>query len=764
MAFDLETLEFPLFIEAVKKTFVSSFGAVKLAELRPTISAPAALSFQNDLKALMDIYSASRPPELLNDHNFYLLFKRLINEKDNNDSPQAEDYLALKEYLFYLGRLRAYFVSKGEKATRVKAFTERIQPNETFARDIEATFEDDGEIKDSASAELARLRSGIRDVRRRIQGQLKNIFSKANADKYIQEQVVVLRHGRYTVPCKTNFSQYMEGIIHDRSTSGSTLYVEPSVCVPVNNELQESIMRERLEIARILAELARRLNDYLPELSRTVSAYTELVFRAELAAFFHKYDICFPEFTGKIRFNKVHHPLLFLGKGKASVPLDIRLEGAALMVVTGPNTGGKTASMKSLGLNHLIAMCGLPLFGVSADVDFFTEIRADIGDRQSLVMDLSTFSAHMTNIRDIITGIKGRALVLFDELGTGTDPREGAALAIAVLEYLRDKKAVVALTTHFSELKTYAFRRPDARLYAVDFDYETFAPRYNLLEGVAGSSDPVLIARRLGFPEEVTRQAESRAREMKSSLEAGLEELNLMKAEAEHKRRENELLLEKLASREAALSKKEGELSERLSRKELDLLEDTVALLQKGKRLAAQKDKSSPEEISQDLEAVTGRIGELKSKQKKIEGLTVGDSVYLERYGKSGKVLALEGKKAQIDLSGLKVWLPTMDLVGRKLKEEKGAKPVATVKRHSEGSRPELLLVGKRVEEALDIVDKYIDEAQLTGYEKVYIIHGRGSGQLRRAIQDFLRTCGRIKAYETASNEEGGNAVTVVEL
>jgi DNA mismatch repair protein MutS2 len=297
----------------------------------------------------------------------------------------------------------------------------------------------------------------------------------------------------------------------------------------------------------------------------------------------------------------------------------------------------------------------------------------------------------------------------------------------------------------------------------VDFDYESFAPRYTLLEGVAGSSDPVLIAGRMGFPEEVIKTAEEIVMGMKSSSEVALEELNLMRAEAEHAKK---LIAEQeagLKAKYAELEAKSGELEERLAKRELDLLEDTVALLQKGKRLAAERTKATADEISGDLDIVSAKIAKLKSKQKKIEDVKLGDTIYLERYSKTGKILSLDNGSAYIDLEGIKVRISRTDLVGKKITREK-KQTVTVPASHAAASRSELLLVGKRVEEALDLLDKYIDDALLTGYDKVYIIHGRGSGQLRRAVQDFLRTCGRIKAYEAASATEGGNAVTIVNL
>jgi DNA mismatch repair protein MutS2 len=735
-----------------------------MLQLSPKRSIPEAISFQNDLKCLLDLFNNINPPSINNDNKFYLFYKRISDLESQFLSIEPEEYITIKDHLQQMISLRQYLVAKQRNILRLEPIVSALQPDVELADTLERTFEPSGEIKDSASHELMSLRRKLKEVKKRIQSLLQETFNKPNADKYIQESVVVLRNGRYTIPCKTNFSQYISGIIHDRSASGQTLYVEPAACVAINNDMQGTILAENLEVARILAALLARFNAGLPTLHTTIAAYTELTFLIGLAAFYRGYDIVFPEFGEKIALIGLHHPLLKINKGDGSIPVDIKLsDSERLIVVSGPNTGGKTASLKSIGLNHLIAMSGLPVMARQANMVFFSDIKADIGDKQSLVMDLSTFSSHITNINSIITGIGRRALVMFDELGTGTDPREGAALALSVLDYLKDKNATVIVTTHFSELKAYAYEQRHAKLYSVDFNYDTYEPLYRLLEGIAGKSDPILIATRLGFPKEVIERADSYMQSMKSQSDMALEELNMMRAEAEHTKRMLAEQEARLLAKERKLQDGESDLQSKLSKKELQLLEETYALLQKGKRLADERAKRPAEEIAEDIKAVSEKITAIKSKQKPIAELKEGDVIFLERYGKIGKVLSLDAKTAYMDMEGLKVKIDRRELVGHKVGDNK-PKPIKVSSKHTAESRGELVLVGKRVEEALDILDKYIDESHLSGYNKVYIVHGRGSGQLRRAIQDFLRTCGRINSYHTATTEEGGNAITVVEL
>lgn len=767
--FDLDTLEFSLFCDTLKRHYVSAFSVSALSGLRPAESASQALAFQKELGCIFNILSKNSF-SVINDNGFYDFFNRAVSAEMLSFSVEPEEYEYLRQFLLQADAVKTFIKGKNATAQATQAiqpllkYIDNIVPDMELADTIGRTFETNGDIKDNATVTLYNIRRKLLDVKKRIQSVLQSTFNRSGADKFIQEQVVVLRNGRYTIPCKTNFNQYIQGIVHDKSASGQTVYVEPVSCIPINNDMQESILAEQQEIARILDEMLKRFIAYIPELKVLVKNYTDLVFRLETAIFYDKYEYCMPQFGERVYFKDVHHPLLKINKSTKSIGIDVRFEkDIKLAVITGPNTGGKTASLKSVGLNHIIAMCGFPVFGKHAEVMFFTDVLADIGDKQSLSMDLSTFSSHMTNIKEIMASIGERALVLFDELGTGTDPKEGAALAKSVLEYLREKSALVMVTTHFAEIKAYAYGRIDAVMYAVDYDYDTFAPRYRLLEGVAGSSEPVLIAQRLGFPDEVISNARSIIAGMKTEADMLLEEINLMKAEAEHTKRALKEREEDLLRKEARFEEARQELDSKLAKKELELLEDTFALLQKGKRLASEKAKASTEEITEDIKKVDEKIAKIKQKRPTIADVRVGDTIFLERYNKIGKILSLDSTTAFVDLEGMKVKIKKQDLVGKKLTQDK-PKPVKLTARVESGQRRELVIVGKRVEEGLDILDKFIDDSLLAGYDKVYVIHGRGSGQLRNAVQDFLRTCGRVKSYETASNEEGGSAVTVVTL
>ncbi|GHU85241.1 endonuclease MutS2 [Deferribacterales bacterium] len=772
MNIDYQTLEFPLFKGEVCGTFASKFAAREFDRLEPKQSLTEIHSFQKDLRSIFELYHSVPAYMLENDGDFFAIYAKLSAENMKLFSPEAGDYLIIARFIISLLALKRHLESHRRHLAPLTAELDNLKPDEELLLRIQSTFEEDGSIRDGATSELKELRRALKVAHDRVQRSLQAVLRSANADKFIQEYMLVMRGGRYTLPCKANFNKYIEGYIHDRSASGQTLYVEPTSAVSAGNELQDKLLAESAEITKILAALAAQLREHIHELHTTTGAYSYLAMLIELQKFYNLNDYTFPTFGDEIRFKSIHHPLILIRKSNASIPLDLFMDiDDNLIVISGPNTGGKSAALKSIGLNHIIGMCGLPLFGVEAELLYLDTLLADIGDNQSLIMDLSTFSAHVANIKRMLESISGKTLLLCDELGTGTDPREGAALAQAVLEHIADGGAKAVITTHFSEVKGYALEHPAAKIYAVDFDYENFTPSYRLLEGVIGRSDPIMTARRLGFPSSITEVAQRRIDALKGAREVELEEISLMRAEAEHIKRTLESQRQELLEREKRIEAGEADLKQRLAKRELELLEETTSLLQRARRLANDgnkgKVKDSTEQIDEAIKGVNEKIERAKSARKLIEGLKAGDIVFLEQYSKVAQIISIEKDTAFIDLEGLKMRMQLRDIVGRRIDNRTGKNVKVksdTTASKTRAVRRELLLVGKRVEEALDLLDKYLDESRLSGYEQVYIVHGRGSGQLRAAIHEYLKSSSSVKRYALASNEEGGNAITVVEL
>ena len=677
---------------------------------------------------------------------------------------EPQELMEMRKFFINAASLKAALIDAG--AVHLKAYLKNMSALTDISNEIGEVLNDKGDIRDDASSKLKEIRNELLSVRKKIQNSLNSVLYSANADKFIQELVVTERSGRFTLPCKSNFRQYIEGIVHDRSASGQTLFVEPETTVSMNNAHHELKAEERKEIFRILSKIIRTLYEKRREIKLTSENYGEVAFFLETARFYQSKPHCIPTFGNVFEFDRVHHPIIYLEKKDGSTPLSIRMESEERIgVISGPNTGGKTAALKSLGLNHIIASAGLPLIGKFAKLYKVSNVLADIGDHQSLVMDLSTFSSHMVNIKDILSKADEKSLVLMDELGTGTEPREGAAIAVAVCESLADKGAVTFVTTHFAEIKNFALSRSDSAIFSVDFDYKTFEPKYSLQKGVVGKSDPLVISKRLGFPKEVVNRAEELIEEAKNSLEIGIEELNRLKSELIKERDTYRNHRLRLLERQVVFEKKEKELKLRLDKKETELLEEAARLFERAKRLSGKKqDKISEQEVLEGIEKTAEKLTELKKKLKPIRNTQVGDIVFLEKYEKTGKIIALEGNNATLDLGGLKITMKRTDLVGKKVHEEERVKDVRLKADVAPAVRREILLVGKRVEEAIDELDKFLDESVLSGFDHIYIVHGRGTGQLRKGLHEYMRHDRRIKKYAVASSEEGGQAVTIAEL
>lgn len=758
MKFDINTLEFESFKEFLLDNFISSFSksSFKIIDILSDIE--SIYKRQNEIKQAVEYRESTSFID--DDNDFFSLFYSLT---DKTKSFDPMDFVVIKNFLIKLSSLKEALEEK--KYIHLLIYSESFSLYQHLIDLISKSINDKGVVKDDATPRLQEIRYSLNQFKNNIRKILSNIFNSSNADKFIQDKVIVLRNGRYTIPCKTNFSQYIQGIIQDKSASGQTLYIEPASCVSENNAMQELIIAESEEIAKIIFTLITAVKSSLIDLNKTVKNYSYLIMILEIGQFYSNKVHTFGECGDSMVFNQIHHPLLYLRKGENSIALDFTIEHKGdHIIITGSNTGGKTAALKSIGLNHLITYCGLPVFGSYFKFMQFQSILADIGDNQSIIMDLSTFSSHMVNINNIVNRADSNTLILFDELGTGTEPREGASLAVAVLKYLRKKGATVILTTHFTEVKNYALNTDNAYFYAVDFDYDNLSPRYKLIKDVMGKSDPIMIAERLGFNKEIIKEAEEELMRYKSLLEVQVEELNRMRAEAEHTKKILDAKEKELQEKEELFNAANKELQKKLNSKEIDLLEETYALLQKSKRLANQKEKISNEEIEQVIKKTSNKIADIKSKQVTVEDIKVNNIIFLDKYQTQVKILEISGSNVTVDLNGMKMKMKRNDIVGHKVEQIKPKQVKISDNTSKSSTKREIILVGKRVEEALDLLEKFIDDLLLTNYDKAYIVHGRGSGQLRKAIHEYLRVHPKVAKYHLAENNDGGNAVTIIEL
>jgi DNA mismatch repair protein MutS2 len=582
---DLSTLEYDKFKDYLLNKFTSDYAKKHLKQLGPLNNDSEIKEKQSEIKE--SIYLISIKEFNIPDDSEYTSF--ILKLDDPLSSYEPRDFLSFMNFHKSLNQLKKELLNTSE-ILNLKKYLSDIHSFGNLIRNIDSIVDESGRIKDSASEKLTEIRQNIKNNYQIINKKLNNILNKSNSDKFLQEKLITTRNNRFTLMCKSNFRQYIKGIVHDLSDSGQTFFVEPEEIIEINNQYQQYKIKENKEIISIIKKLIREIHQEKELIFITISAYEKLIFCLEIALFYKNYQYCFPELSENLEFNKIHHPLILFFKKDESIPIDINItKENKLAVITGPNTGGKTAALKSIGLNTLIAKSGLPIFGQFAKIHVFNKIFADIGDEQSIQMDLSTFSSHMLNIKRIIENISEDSLVLFDELGTGTEPKEGAFLAISILDYLIKKDVTVIITTHFSEVKHYARQLESATIYSVGFDYDNFKPSYNLIEGVEGKSDPLLIAKKLNFLEEIIKKAEELIAQNTSENELLLEEINDIKLELSNKLTEIDKRLKSIKEKQDRVREKEERLNTMLNKKEIELLEETYMLLNKAKSIIKKK-------------------------------------------------------------------------------------------------------------------------------------------------------------------------------
>lgn len=650
---------------------------------------------------------------------------------------------------------------------------------------IRRCIDDQGEVMDQASAELASTRRDLRIGETRIREKLESLVRSSSTSKMLQEQLVTIRNDRYVIPVKQEYRSHFGGIVHDQSSSGATLFIEPESIVAMNNKLRETKMREEREIERILSELTDLVGEQADALLYDTKTVSDLDFIFAKARYAHEQRATLPIMNdnGYLKLKKARHPLI---AREQVVPTDVELgKDYSTIIVTGPNTGGKTVSLKTIGLLSLMAMSGLFVHAnEESELCVFDAIYADIGDEQSIEQSLSTFSSHLTNIIRILSQMTSKSLILLDELGAGTDPAEGSALAIAILEHMHRMNCRIVATTHYSELKAYAYERDGILNASMEFDVETLRPTYRLLLGVPGRSNAFAIAERLGLSRDIIDLARGEVTEEDMRIETMIASLerNRLEAEEEHRtaaklRKENEELQRKLmeqnerieASREKRIAQAEEE-ARSIVNKALKEADDVITEL---RLLAMEGEKVKEHELTNarkrlDEAAPAKKLAAKAAKKKPAGVIEPGDEVKVYSLNQKGHVVEISGNEAvvQLGIMKMKVRKDDMELIASaKQQAPEKQRSGANVKRtRGENVRSELDLRGENLEEAIMEVDRFLDEALLGNLTLVYIIHGKGTGVLRSGIQEFLKRHKHVKSYRNGAFNEGGMGVTVAEL
>ena len=666
-----------------------------------------------------------------------------------------------------------------------------LEPLPLLNTEIRRCILSEDEIADDASATLKQIRRSMKVTGERIHTQLAGMVN-GSARTYLQDAVITMRNGRYCIPVKAEYKSQVPGMIHDQSSTGSTLFIEPMAIVKLNNEIRDLEMKEAAEIEVILASLSNMAAQERENLRYNLENLVELDFIFARAALAMDMNATRPIFNtkGYINIRKGRHPLI---DKKKVVPIDIHLgKEFHLLIVTGPNTGGKTVSLKTVGLLTLMGQAGLHIPALDrSELSVFEEVYADIGDEQSIEQSLSTFSSHMTNVVSFIEKADPKSLVLFDELGAGTDPTEGAALAISILNYLQKQGIRAMATTHYSELKVYALSTPGVENASCEFDVETLRPTYRLLIGIPGKSNAFAISGKLGLPEHIIDRAKEQISQKDESFEDVLTSLEQSRITIETEREEIASYKEEIKALKAQLEEKQDKLEQRKERILAQANEEAHRVLREAKEYADQtmkvfnkagKETLSAKELEQRRSELrkkmdsAGKKVALKTPPKKTstlrpQDLSLGDSIKVLSMNVKGTVSSKPDAKGmlfvQMGILRSKVHISDLQLLDEPVitgpaLSKTGAGKIKMNKSASVST--EINLLGKTVDEAVAELDKYLDDAYLAHLNSVRVVHGKGTGALRKGIHNYLKRLKYVKDYHLAEFGEGDAGVTIVEF
>ena len=761
----LQTLELPSVLALLAAQAVSETARANAMALRPSGDRAVVETRLGETSAAAGMMVVKGSPSFSGVKDV----RAALQRADMGGALNTRELLDIAGVLQAARAVRGYGTGDRQDKTCIDYLFSALQANRYLEEKIFTSITGEDEIADSASGELASIRRLIRAASARVHDALQKIISSPSYAKALQEPIITTRSERYVVPVKAEHKGAVPGLVHDVSASGATLFIEPMAAVKANNELRELRAREKTEIERILAELSAECAAHREDISSDfdVLVRLDLIFaKAKLA---YQLDAVAPALTDKqLSLHRARHPLL---PKDTAVPIDVTLGGEFdTLVITGPNTGGKTVTLKTIGLLAAMTQCGLHIpCADGSTMPVFDEIMADIGDEQSIEQSLSTFSAHMTNTVRMLQACDERSLLLFDELGAGTDPTEGAALAIAIIEHARRCGALIAATTHYTELKVYATTQPGVMNASCEFDVDSLRPTYHLLIGIPGKSNAFAISERLGLPEEIISDARSRVSTESASMEATIEKLEQVRQLMERDRAEAARQLRAAEDDRRKAERMKAELSVRLEKADEKARRDAERIIGDARRTA--------DEVMRELDALLNAAEDAAAaaahpqiQEKKVSArpVRVGDTVQLRKMGdikatvtavSADRTLSLRAGIMNVTAKEQDVYL----LENEKPEAEKFAAAHAASLR-SVAAESEIDLRGMDSMEAVAATERFLDNAVMAKLEKVTIIHGKGTGALRAAVQQSLRRNKAVKSFRLGRYGEGESGVTVVEL
>ena len=703
------------------------------------------------------------------------------------------ELLRISRLLSNTARVKSYgrHDTQAEMSDCLDIFFDRLEPLTPLTNEIERCIVSEDEISDDASPALKRIRRNINGINDKVHSTLTSLVN-GSLRTYLQDPIITMRGDRYCLPVKAEYRGQVQGLIHDQSSTGSTLFIEPMAVVKLNNDLKELYAQEQEEIQVILADLSAEAAQYIEEIRTDYRTMTDLDFIFARGALALSMNASRPMLNeeGRIRIREGRHPLL---SPKTVVPITVSLgEDFTLLIITGPNTGGKTVSLKTVGLFTLMGQAGLHIpAGDRSELAVFRQVYADIGDEQSIEQSLSTFSSHMTNIVSFLKKVDERSLVLFDELGAGTDPTEGAALAIAILSHLHQRGIRTMATTHYSELKVYALSTPGVENACCEFDVESLRPTYRLLIGIPGKSNAFAISGKLGLPDYIIEDAKKRLSEQDVSFEDLLSDLEASRRTIEKEqeeiaayRREAEALKQKVTQSQAKLDEQRdrilreaNEKANAILREAKEVADETIKNFRKfGKENISaaemEKERDRLRQKIKDTSAASSLKVQKPKKAYKPSDFKLGESVKVlsmnltgtisSRPDSRGNVTVQMGiLRSQVNISDLEIIEEPSPYTSKKLNHSSKGR-IGMGK--SLSVSPEINLLGKTVDEAVAELDKYLDDALLSHLNTVRVVHGKGTGALREGVHEYLRRQKHVKSYHLAEFGEGDAGVTIVDL
>lgn len=776
----LEILEFDKVKSALLNEVISDLGAEKVRDLTPATEFDTVVHQMEETDELSQIYNQHRLPSL----SGLTRVAPYVKRAQIGGTLNVQELNAIKQLIQVQNQFKTFYHQLLEEDEKVNypILDGNMQCLPVLTHLYQSIKEkcDATDLYDSASYELQSIRSHISKTNQRIKAQLDRIVKSTGNQKKLSDAIVTVRNERHVIPVKAEYRQDFSGIMHDQSASGQTLYIEPSSVVELNNQVSRLRNDEKVEMERILSQLTAEVADEGEQCMLSESIMGHLDFIIAKARYGAKIKATKPTFseTKKIYLPKAFHPLLDLNTVVANtIAFEEEIQ---TVIITGPNTGGKTVTLKTLGLIIVMAQSGLLIPTLDgSQLSVFEHVFCDIGDEQSIEQSLSTFSSHMKTIISILDEANANSLILFDELGAGTDPSEGAALAMSILDHVHNLGAHVMATTHYPELKAYSYNREGVMNASVEFDVNTLSPTYKLLMGVPGRSNAFDISKRLGLSLKIINHAKSMVgqdeqeiNEMIASLETNAKRVDDQRIELERLVREAEALHEQLSQKYEQYQNYESRLMEEAKEKANQRVhaatKEADEIL---KDLREMRDKKGAEVKEHELIDKKKQLDdqyEAKSikqdvKKQRHDAIQQGDEVKVLSYGQKGEVLELlSDDEAVVQMGIIKMKLPIKDLEKKEKAKEKPSKMVTRSNRST--VKMELDLRGYRYEEALSALDQYLDQAVLSNYEDVYIIHGKGTGALQKGVQQHLKQHRSVSSFRTGMPSEGGFGVTVATL